>query len=196
MRTDEEMEVADALCMASKLADGLDLDIRAWRWVIIAPHNAVQGFMVLSLRHGNGLAALSPKSYAEWMDAYEKGTPRPGYVQLESYLNLYKKIKSKGYSELGGNKRFIPKGTQGKSIKQLKTLRNNFIHFTPKGWSLEIDGLPHICLDCTTLIEFLGWETQNIFWHDPDCREQSQLCCQRFAGQMKHLKGLYESNRS
>jgi len=146
LRTDEEAEAVEALCMASRVADYLEREASYWRWVIIALHNAVQGFMVLSLRHGNGLAALSDKSYSEWMEAHEKGAPYPEEM-LDSYPNLYKKVKSKNYGEIGGNQRFTPQGSEGKSIKKLNSLRNDFIHFTPKGWSLEIDGLPTICLD-------------------------------------------------
>ena len=77
LRTNEEAEAAEAICMASKVADGLERDLKLWRWVVISLHNAVQGFMVLSLRHGNGLLALDDKSFSEWMEAHEKGGPYP-----------------------------------------------------------------------------------------------------------------------
>lgn len=149
--------------------------------------------MVLSLRHGNGLAALSEDSYAEWMDAYEKGGPYPD-EKLDSYLNLYKKVKSKDYGGLGGNKRFIPKGTQGRNIKRLNAIRNDFIHFTPKGWSLEVDGLPQICLDSIRLIEFLGWESENIFWHSQKLKERSKDCADKLSIKLNQLKVIYETN--
>ena len=66
-RTDEENEATDALYMAARFAEQAATDIRMWRWVIMALHNAVQGFMVLSLRHGNGLAALTEESAAAWL---------------------------------------------------------------------------------------------------------------------------------
>ena len=192
LRTDEETEAADALCMAAQLAKDLEHKPNLWRWLIIALHNAVQGFMVLSLRHGNGLAALSEQSFTEWMEAHEKGGPYPAKEKLDSYLNLYKKVKSKDYGQIGGNRRFVPKGTQGKSIKRLDTLRNEFIHFTPKGWSLELDGLPGICLDCIGLVRFLGWETSNIFWHEPQAKERSYSCIATLVGQLESLDKAYQ----
>jgi len=177
--------------MASRLAGDLQHDYSMWRWVIIALHNAVQGFMVLSLRHGNGLLALSDKSYAEWMDAHEKGGPYPSDEKLDTYLNLYKKIKNKELGQIGGNRRFEPKGTEGKSIKKLDALRNDFIHFTPKGWSLKIDGLPQICADCLRLIAFLGWDTENIFWHEPSHKERAQFCWRKLREQMEILERSY-----
>lgn len=191
LRTDEESEAAEALCMATRLADDLETDHSMWRWVIVAMHNAVQGFMVLSLRHGNGLLALSDKSFKEWMEAHEKGGPYPRKEKLDTYMGLYRKIKSTELGRLGGNQRFMPKDAEGKSIKKLNDLRNEFIHFTPKGWSLEVDGLPRICTDCLRLVEFLGWETENIFWHEPRHRERAQLCCRKLREQMATMERVY-----
>lgn len=66
----------------------------------------------------------------------------------------------------GHSKAFKPSGSQGESVKRLNRLRNEFIHFVPKGWSLEISGLPQIFFDCLNIIEFLGWECGNIIIHD------------------------------
>lgn len=175
-RTDEEVEAADALSHAARFADELATDCRMWRWVILALHNAAQGFMVLSLRHGNGLLALTPESAAEWLDAYESGAQQYPDEKLDSYLGLYKKVKSAVHGTVGGNQQFEPSGSQGRSIRKLNRIRNEFIHFTPKSWSLELAGLPRICLDVLVLVEFLGWATTNILWHD-----QAQLKAARAA---------------
>ncbi len=182
--------------MASKSADDLERSLSAWRWVIIALHNATQGFMVLALQHGNGLLALSNRSYKEWFDAYENNKPCPTKEELDKFLNLYKKVKSNEYGTVGGNTRFVPAGTQGRSIKKLNEFRNEFIHFTPKGWSLEVDGLPQICLDSLALIEFLGWKTENIFWHEPNYRDQAKHCCKKLIEKMEYLDHVYSSIRS
>jgi hypothetical protein len=178
LRTDEEAEAANAMEMAAHFSAGLETDSRLWRWVIIALHNAAQGAMVLSLRHGNGLLALTDECFKEWMLAHENQTPYPP-ERLDSYLNLYKKVKHSKTGQVGGNQRFAPRGTEGNNIKRLNSLRNEFIHFTPKSWSLEVNGLPRICIDSARLVSFLGWETHNIFWH-------SQLSCS--AAQVAHAK--------
>ncbi len=196
LRTDEESEAANALFMANKLSNELDSDIRNWRWVIIALHNAAQGFMVLSLRHGNGLLALSKESHAEWMEAYRNDSPTFPKEKLDSYENLYKKVKNKSTGEFGGNTRFIPTGSQGGSILKLNSIRNEFIHFTPKGWSLGVTGLPQVCIDCLALISFLGWETNNVFWHRPEYKEEARLNAERLKEKMKALKKLYATASS
>ena len=50
--------------------------------------------------------------------------------------------------------------SQKYSIKMLKkSLRNNFEHYIPKGWSIEIHGLPAITMDILDIIRFLSVET-------------------------------------
>lgn len=191
-QTDEELEAAEALSFAARTAASLGKDPRMWRWVIIALHNAVQGFMVLSLRHGNGLLALTQKSAGEWLAAYGANTGVYPEEQLDKYLSLYKKVKSQTYGAIGGNKPFKPIGTEGKSIRQLNSLRNQFIHFTPKGWSLEISGLPRIGKDCLRLVAFLGWETPNILWHRSIALRRAKAAHKRMLSTLLRLERAYD----
>lgn len=190
LRTDEEAETANAVKMAAQFAQQAHEDPHLWRWIIIAIHNAAQGTMVLSLRHGNGLLALTDKCFKAWMQAYDKNeTPPP--EKLDNYLSLYRKVRHSKWGQVGGNKRFVPSGSEGKDIKDLNTLRNAFIHFTPKGWSLEVDGLPRICLSTARLISFLALETQNVFWHSEESRIQLQQSLAAFSQSMKELQARY-----
>ena len=193
LRTDEESEAANAMQMAAQFASGAAADQHLWRWIIIALHSAAQGAMVLSLRHGNGLLALSDENYAAWMAAYEKSeTPPP--EKLDNYLNLYKKVKRREWGQISGNTRFVPIGTEGGDIKRLNSLRNEFIHFTPKGWSLEVDGLPRIALATARLISFLALETTNVLWHTPEARERLLEAHASFTTSMRKLQASYIQN--
>jgi hypothetical protein len=177
--------------MAAGFASGVADDLHLWRWVIIALHNVAQGVMVLSLRHGNGLLALSPESYSEWTAAYERHESPPA-EKLDTYLNLYKKVKHKQWGQVGGNVRFVPQGSEGADIKKLNAFRNEFIHFTPKGWSLQVDGLPRICLSVTRMISFLAIDTQNVFWHREAARHRLRESHTKFWASMRELQVRYE----
>lgn len=179
--------------MAANFAAKVQGDLQLWRWVVIALHSAAQGAMVLSLRHGNGLLALSDKSYAAWMAAYEKREPPPP-EKLDNYLNLYKKVKHKEWGQVSGNSRFVPTCSEDADIKRLNSLRNEFIHFTPKGWSLEVDGLPRICLATAMLVSFLCQETTNVFWHSTEERDKLLAAHSKFVSSMNHLKVFYAKN--
>jgi hypothetical protein len=191
-RTNEEAEVADALTVGARFAAELTFDVRMWRWVIIALHNGIQGFMVLSLRHGNGLLALTDESAAAWLEAYRSNAERFPDEQLESYLGLYKKIKHSKWGTIADNQRFVPQRSQGRSIRKLNRIRNEFSHFTPKGWSLELTGLPRICLDALAIVSFLGWETTNIHWHDVDCLARSKAAYASLSDTLTKLSGIYD----
>lgn len=191
--TDEEAEAANAVKMAAHFASRVHEDLHLWRWIIIATHNAAQGATVLSLRHGNALSALTDECCAAWMQAYEKHeTPPP--EKLDPYLNPYKKVKHSQWGQLGGNKRFVPSGSEEKDIKYLNSLRNDFIHFTPKGWSLGVSGLPRVCLSTARLISFLALDTQNVFWHQEESRNLLEQSLGDFSNSMKRLHARYAAS--
>jgi hypothetical protein len=165
LRTDEFEEAISALESTDEFLTKVSLDPYRWKWVILALHNALQGFMVLALRGSNGLLALKDDVAAKWLTAHRSGDPYPE-ERLDSFAGLYKKIKSERMRFYGHSKPFVPVGSQGRSVNRLDAIRDDFVHFVPKGWALDLGGLPRICADCVLVIEFLCWECGNIFWHD------------------------------
>src|SRR5712692_5045777 len=67
LRTDKYEEAVSAIEAAADFAERVIDDQYRWKWVLIAVHNAVQGFMVLALRRGNGLLALRDHVAAQWL---------------------------------------------------------------------------------------------------------------------------------
>jgi len=164
LRTDEHTEAVMALeAFYSNLLQ-VERDLYYWKWAVIALHNSIQGFMVCALRGTSNFAILTPESAQEWMEAHEQAQPLPQEV-LDDFLNLYKKIKGDLMIQYVDSQKFTPKGQQGRSIKRLNELRNDFIHFTPKGLSLEVSGLPEVCLDVLAIIDFLVTQSGNIPLH-------------------------------
>lgn len=177
-RTDEKNEALRALQEVHNQLGKLDEqgNLYPWKWIIMALHNALQGFMVWTLRHGHDRDVIKEKidkktgkTYSQlYADLIEgKVTTVPSDL-LETFLGLYKKIKSADLMEKrwAGGKRFIPKGTQGRSIKDLNCWRNRFIHFFPTGLSIEVSGFPQICLDCIDIISFLALDSGHIYPED------------------------------
>jgi hypothetical protein len=164
LRTTEHEEAVRSLEWAELQARGLSTDPYLWKWVVAALHNATQGFMVLALWNGNGLLTLRPRIAEKWLKAYESGGPFPA-EKLDDFLNLYAKVKDANNFHTVGAGPFAPSATTDRSLKLLNEIRNNFTHFTPKGWSLELAGLPRIALDALSLIHFLGWESTAITWY-------------------------------
>jgi hypothetical protein len=165
IRTNEQEEAVAALGAFARFLPLAKADLFEWRWAILSLHTALQGFMVVAIRDSAGLSPLPDDLAAAWLQAYRCGLPTPE-ERLDKFLNLYKKIKRNNVTALVQGRPFTPAGTQGYSVKLLNRLRNQFVHFLPASWSLEVTGLPHMCLDCLAVIEYLSRDYRNLLWPD------------------------------
>ena len=159
--TGSAVETVSALEAAADELERAQGDPYRWKWVILTLHSAVQGMMALALKGSNGLNVLKSDDAKRWLDAYENDAPLLADLEMDSFLNLYKKIKSDSYID---SEKFTPQGTQGRSIKLLNQLRNQFIHFTPCTFILVRNGLPKMTLDCLNIARFLADGLKNIAW--------------------------------
>jgi hypothetical protein len=170
-------------CLAKVKEDNL-----YWKWVLIALHNALQGFMVTCLCPMNPYPVMQearrkcrtcPKckeqffldeqekwgSREEW-EAWKgdrKKQPKPPW--LLPFMDMYERIKKPAYMEHWGGKAFKPKGTQGASVKRLNLeLRNDFIHFMPKNKLALVQEFLPVLKDVTGIISFLALDSDSIAW--------------------------------
>jgi hypothetical protein len=170
--TDGAAETVSAFEVFAEEAQKLSADPYRWKWAILSLHSGLQGIMVLALQGSHGLYVLREKDAKRWLAAHKKGGPYPGDVKLDNFLSVYKKIKGAKMLKYIDSRKFVPKGTQGGSVKQLNRLRDEFVHFTPKVLMLDLVGLPAIALDCLTVAEFLAWKSNNVTWQEDDLCER------------------------
>lgn len=161
-----------------------------WKWALVSLHNAVQGILVLALWDGNGLQTMKPKLAAKWLKALEGSGPFPG-DRLDDFLSLYEKSKDVSSFHLVGAKPFVPGASHDRSMERLNEFRNEFIHFTPKGWALELAGLPDICLDVLEIIRHFGWETTPINWYQASFVRRAKRAHNRLRKELLALKSAY-----
>lgn len=162
IHTDLEQETISAIEMVREQLQQIHKDPYRWKWVILALHSAVQNFMLLALKGSNSLNVVRAKDAEAWSQAYNNDQPLPGLGKIDDFLDLYKKIKGNKMLIWSNSQKFVPKGQQGKSIKLLNSFRNEFIHFLPKSWSIEMSGLPAMSLDCVSVIDFLVSDSNNV----------------------------------
>lgn len=193
LRTDETQEAVLALQLVSEQLTNLELtgNLHYWNWVIVSLHNALQGFMVLALRGSNNVNVLTEECAIEWLAAVERGDGKYPEPKLDKFLNLYKKIKSARMEMYVNSKTFKPSGTQGRSVKLLNSYRNDFIHFVPKGWSIEVSGLPQVIGDCIGIISFLAFESGNVIWHEADLEIQTRMFLEKSQQVVSLLEKTY-----
>lgn len=188
-RTDEREDAISSLKLYIDAIKQSNRDISYWKWTLISLHSASQSIMAIHLGFGNDLLVMSQENAEAWLEAHEDGKPYPD-TKMDSFLNLYKKIKS---HEVFGYK-FVPKGQQGRSIKRLNSFRNEFVHFMPKGWSIDISGMPEICLDCLQIIQELNNGFVRTRWESEEqCTKFEELlnCATK---ETKHLHDNYTTN--
>ena len=171
LRTDELNEAIKTLDILKHFLDQVGTDLHFWKWCIIAMHNATQGFMVCALTGTNGLNVLKKKNAKKWLDALRNNTGDYPEAKMDFFLNLYEKTKGERMNLFVSSRSFTPQEQQEESIRKINELRNTYIHFTPKKWSLYIGGLPSVLLDCMTYIEFLAFESSNIIYMDEDTEQ-------------------------
>jgi hypothetical protein len=166
LRTDEREDILASLRMASSSCETAVDDLTAWKWIVVGTHSTLQGAMALHLGFGNDLLVASPEDAAAWLDAHENGAPYPE-MMMDDFLSLYKKLKK--HNILGY--RFKPNGTQGGNIRKLNRFRNQFIHFMPQGWSIELSGMPAICIDCLNIVSHVGEHSLCTRWESEEQRQ-------------------------
>lgn len=186
LRTDEKEDVIASLRMVDASARQVASDPATWKWVVIGTHSAIQSAMAFHLGFGNDLLVAKREDAVAWLQAHEDGAPYPS-MMMDNFLNLYAKLKR---HEVLGFK-FAPHGTQGGSIKKLNHFRNEFIHFMPKGWSIELSGMPRICLDCLDIIEELDTNSLCMRWDDDSQRERFGVALASCQEHMKRLELEY-----
>lgn len=153
IRTDECDDVLGSLEHCALSLQQVRQSGRAWKWVVLSLHSALQGAMVCHLSGSTQLGALQKESAAKWLEWYEK------YQQGETQKEPPREFVANAHDlfiRLGCPSSRIETGCgeiieitsrQKTSFKRLHDLRNNFSHFSPKGWSIELDFIKEIIED-------------------------------------------------
>lgn len=190
LRTDAHAEALSALEATADELARVPADPYRWKWTIVTLHAAVQSMMALALEGSNGLEVLRPQDTKRLLDADENGRAVPGDLQVDSFLNLYKKIKRDTVLHDGGSRKFVPQGTQDQSVKNINRLRNRFVHLRPANFSLVLNGLPEMALDCLEIIRFLAYESKNINWPETLAKRLERATGTAFAAARKTKRHL------
>lgn len=143
----EETNALDYLIKVEEFVKQSITDIKAWKWVVLSLHGALYGFAI---------SACKGTDYTNVTKRTKKGKER--LITLSEALKICQDPNWMG-TLYGGIALKLTDSQKG-SIRILKeTLRNKFEHYIPRGWSIEIHGLPHITIDILAIIRFLTVET-------------------------------------
>lgn len=165
LTTDERIESIKSLEKTIQFLKETDEDIYQWKWFLISLHNCLQAFMVLALKSSNSFNVMRPKHVNKWLDAYENDRDYPE-VKLDFFNELFLKIQTDSMNIYSHSEIFTSNEEINESVKKLNNFRNNFIHFMPMSWSLEISGLSKLGLDIHSVLNFLVFESGNVYFYE------------------------------
>jgi hypothetical protein len=161
LRTDEREDLLSSLKLIRVSAQECRDDVQSWKWIVVGAHSSLQAAIVFHLSFGNDLIVAKPAHAKKWLAAH-RGSGNYPDMHMDFFLELYRKAKSEQI--LGF--RLVTEESQDQSVERLLELRNEFVHFMPKGWSIELAMLPGICLDSLAVIGALAQGPLGSRWED------------------------------
>jgi hypothetical protein len=146
VRFDEYEDVLASTELLAIVAPNLRKQPSNWKWMILAAHNGLQGALVCAIQDTSGTSILDKKSATKVLNYLETPEGDMPQQRLADFTTLFRKYR----------KKYPCNGTiqQLKQIRRLhQEFRNNFAHFVPAGWSIEVAMLPQIVESALDLIE-------------------------------------------
>lgn len=151
LSTDEADDTAGSVRHGLLCWDNVPGDVQAWKWMALAIHSALQGGSVCHLVTTMApVGAVYQKNAAEFLQYIEDSRTdpdvRPPEARLMALPDLLKAIRKPHSAGDRSNQ-------EGISLSDAELawlcnfhtgVRNQFVHFEPMGWSLEVSGIPAI----------------------------------------------------
>lgn len=167
VRTDEVEDVAGSLRHVIRTANFVSSDPQAWKWIVLALHSALQGACVCHLTTTAApVGAVTERNEIEWLEYFEKirtdSNAEPPKTYLMGFSDLLKAVRKPqsagdrsnafGVTISDSELRWLVKFHDG--------IRNQFAHFEPMGWSIDMSGIPAIAKLVARIIQDvldIGW---------------------------------------
>ena len=167
IQTDAAEDVAGSLRHLLRCRDIAPSDQQAWKWIALSLHSAIQGAWVCHLFTTAGpIGAVTKRNKVEWLAYFEEGRSNPNTIRPQTYLmalpDLLKAIRKPESEGDGSNVGGVMLSDEElTSLNQFhESIRNQFVHFEPLGWSLEVSGIPELAqLIARLIFEIIeaGW---------------------------------------
>ncbi len=151
IQTDETEDVAGSIRHIIRAAQFVSEDAQEWKWVVMALHSALQGTCVCHLTTtATPVGAVTKRNAGEWLAFFEDSrtnpNAKPPKTHLMSLPGLLKAVRQP-YSA-GDRSNVAGIAISDSELSWLcrfhEDVRNQFVHFEPMGWSIEVSGIPEI----------------------------------------------------
>lgn len=149
VRFSEESNALDYLDKAVEFIHRAETNPPDWKWVILALHGAIYGFMICALK------GTDPDRVT-----FEV---RPDEKRLISFVKALEWCQDpKRMTMTTESKALCLSAEQKRSLDLIQGhFRNAFVHYQPALWSIELHGMPPVVVDALEIVRFLSLETGN-----------------------------------
>lgn len=150
VRTDEAEDVAGSVRHVIRTAHFVGEDPQSWKWVVIALHSALQGACVCHLTTTAApVGAVERRNAQDWLAYFDRSATdaaaTPPKTHLMGFVDLLKAVRKPNSAGDGSDVRIaISDSELGWLRKFHEDIRNQFTHFEPMGWSIDMSGIPEI----------------------------------------------------
>lgn len=170
VKTDEAEDVAGSIRHALRVATFLQEDPQAWKWVMLALHSALQGACVCHLTTTAApVGALTKQNTVEWLKFLEQRdpeaqAPKTYLMGLPDMLKAVRKPHSAG--DCSNDTGILISDVELTWLRDLHgEVRNQFVHFEPMGWSIEVSGVPEFARTVARILSEMldmGWAFRHL----------------------------------
>ncbi|MEQ1499240.1 MAG: hypothetical protein ABL914_11305 [Novosphingobium sp.] len=186
LETDECEDVLSSVRHCSVSFGLAETDLHAFKWVILSLHSALQGSCVCHLVGTAGpLGATTKRNATEWCVYYaakvdeQVSRPKTKIAELPELLKRIRKENSAGDGSQGSEIQLTDSDLQWWK-RTHDRMRNQFVHFEPMGWSIELSGIPELVLVTSRIIKEIesnGWAFRHMSdeWRCTLCEEIRNL---------------------
>lgn len=154
VRYDEYEDVLASTDLLALVAPKLRKQTSSWKWMILAAHNGLQGALVCAIKDTSNTNILdkgSAKKVLNYLETLEGDRPEE---KLADFATLLKRYRKKYPCNDITTEQF-------RLIHKLhKNFRNNFTHFVPTGWLIQVAVLPPVIKSALDLIEIAMQQPQ------------------------------------
>lgn len=144
LRFTEHSNALDSLRRAVQFLEGTKSDESIWKWVTIALHDALYGFSICACQ-GTDPSHLMSKANPDFLRGFD--------------AILEKCQTPNGMYPFGECRPLKLNPVQKRRIRFLKAIRDDFAHFSPKGWSIDLCELIQSSHEALVAIRFIVVES-------------------------------------
>lgn len=159
-------------------------DGRYWKWFIYSIHSAAQSVSALSIDGGNGFLVQKPGVMQRMIAAFENDTPRVS-PHMDNFSRLIEKALVK--QNLRHDAEPLQDKGHTQALHSLDELRDEFMHFNVKSWSIEISLILDISSKTLDFIRHYACATPAILWHNDEHQRRAKLAITSLEDKLKSL---------